>query len=177
MLFNDRNEGEIHKSVASLVTISTPHEGTPFADWGLSRFPALPGIFARIGLELNGLKDLRTDVCKKFNNDPLVKAFELECESAIQFRTYAGEQTFWGVFCLLKGAFKIIQQKEGENDGLVSVRSAHWRDRYFQGTINHTDHLNELGWWDPDQFFAHESPNTLRTRIHAVYAGIASRLP
>jgi triacylglycerol lipase len=177
MLFNDRNEGEIHKRVASLITISTPHEGTPFADWGLARFPALPAIFRRIGLDLNGLKDLRTDVCRTFNNDPLVKAFELECESAIQFRTYAGMQTFWGVFSLLKGAFKIIQRKEGENDGLVSIRSARWRDRYFQGLINETDHLNELGWWDLDQLFAHESPHALRTRIHTFYAQIVSQLP
>jgi triacylglycerol lipase len=177
MLFNDRNDGGIHKSVASLITISTPHEGSPFADWGLARFPALPETFRRIGLDLNGLKDLRTDVCTNFNNDPLVKAFELECESAIQFRTYAGMQTFWGVFSILKGAFKIIQQKEGENDGLVSVCSARWRDRYFQEAINQTDHLNELGWWDPDQLFAHESPHALRTRIHAFYARIASQLP
>jgi triacylglycerol lipase len=177
MLFNDRNQGRIHECVASLVTISTPHEGTPFADWGLARFPSLPGIFRRIGLELHGLKDLRTDVCTRFNNDPAIKAFEMECESAIQFSTYAGTQTFWGVFSLLKGAFKIIQRKEGENDGLVSIRSARWRDRYFQETINETDHLNELGWWDPDQLFARESPHALRTRIHGPYARIASRLP
>jgi triacylglycerol lipase len=177
MLFNDRNEGRIHESVASLITISTPHEGTPFADWGLARFPSLPEIFRRIGVEVDGLRDLQTDVCTRFNNDPTVEAFEMECESAIQFRTYAGTQNFWGVFSLLKGAFRIIQRKEGENDGLVSVRSARWRDRYFQETINETDHLNELGWWDPDQLFAHESPSALRTRIHALYARIASRLP
>jgi triacylglycerol lipase len=177
MLFNDRNEGRIHESVASLITISTPHEGTPFADWGLARFPSLPEIFRRIGVAVDGLRDLQTDVCTRFNNDPTVEAFEMECESSIQFRTYAGSQNFWGVFSLLKGAFRIIQRKEGENDGLVSVRSARWRDRYFQETINETDHLNELGWWDPDQLFAHESPSALRTRIHALYARIASRLP
>ena len=177
MLFNDRNEGRIHESIASLTTISTPHEGSPFADWGLNYFPRLPETFRKIGLDLNGLKDLRTESCKRFNNDPAVKEFERECESAIQFRTYAGTQSFWGVFSLLKGAFKIIQRKEGENDGLVSVRSAHWRDTYFQETINETDHLNEIGWWDPDQLFAGESPRALRIRIHALYARMASVLP
>jgi triacylglycerol lipase len=177
MLFNDRNEGRIHERVASLITISTPHEGSPFADWALKHFPRLPETFRKIGLDLNGLKDLQTENCKRFNDDPAVKAFEAECESAIQFRTYAGKQTFWGVFSLLKGAFKIIQRKEGENDGLVSIRSARWHGKYFQETINETDHLNELGWWDPDQLFAHESPGALRTRIHALYARIASQLP
>jgi triacylglycerol lipase len=177
MLFNDRNEGKIHERVASLTTISAPHEGSPLADWTLKHFPRLPETFRKIGLDLNGLKDLQTENCKRFNDDPAVKAFEAECESAIQFHTYAGKQTFWGVFSLLKGAFKIIRRKEGENDGLVSIRSARWRDKYFQETINETDHLNELGWWDPDQLFAHESPRALRIRIHALYARIASQLP
>jgi triacylglycerol lipase len=177
MLFNDRNEERIHESVASLITISTPHEGTPFADWGLARFPSLPKVLKRIGMDVDGFRDLQTSVCTRFNNDPTVKAFEMECESAIKFRTYAGTQNFWAVFSLLKGAFGIIQPKEGENDGLVSVRSARWRDGYFQETINETDHLNELGWWDPDQIFARESPSALRTRIHALYARIASQLP
>ena len=145
MMFNDRNETKIHKSIASLTTISTPHEGSPLADWGLTHLPRLPETLLRIGLDVNGLTDLRTENCKRFNNDPAVIAFETECESETQFHTYAGTQSFWGVFSLLKGAFKIIQSKEGENDGLVSVRSARWRDRYFQTVINETDHLNEIG--------------------------------
>ncbi len=177
MLFNDRDQGKIHRSIASLTTISTPHEGSPFADWGMQYFPRLPAGLQKVGLDLSGLMDLRTESCKRFNNDPEVKTFEMECESAIQFRTYAGTQSFWGVFALLKGAFKIIQRQEGENDGLVSVRSARWRERYFQETINETDHLNEIGWWDPDQLFARESPRALRIRIHALYARIVSLLP
>lgn len=177
MLFNDREYGKIHHSVASLTTISTPHEGSPFADWVLERFLFLPAMFGTIGLDVTGLKDLRTAVCAKFNSDPTVEAFEAKCESEIQFRTYAGAQTFWGVFSLLKVAFKIIEHNEGENDGLVSIRSARWRGKYFQHAITQTDHLNELGWWDPDQLFAQESPHALRTRIHALYARIASELP
>ncbi len=177
MLFNDRNEGKIHQSVASLTTISTPHEGTPFADWALKYLPRLPERLQKIGFDINVLTDLQTESCRQFNNNPSVVAFELKSESDIQFRTYAGMQTFWGVFSLLKGAFKIIQSKEGENDGLISVRSARWRDRYFQGIINETDHLNEIGWWDPDQLLAGETPHALRIRIHALYAQIASQLP
>ena len=177
MMFHDRNETKIHRSIASLTTISTPHEGSPFADWGLTYLPRLPETLLRIGLNVNGLADLRTEDCKRFNNDPAVIAFEAECESQIQFRTYAGTQSFWGVFSLLKGAFKIIQSKEGENDGLVSVRSARWRNRYFQTVINETDHLNEIGWWDLDQLLIGESPRAFRSRIHALYQRIASQLP
>ena len=177
MLFNDRGQGKIHECIASLTTISTPHEGSPFADWGLEHFPLLPDAFQKIGLDISGLKDLRTEACKRFNNDPDVQAFETECEPSIQFRTYAGKQDFWGIFSLLKGPFRIVEQKEGENDGLVSVRSAQWRPNYFKEVLNETDHLNELGWWDPDQIAAGESPHALHTRIHQLYASIASQLP
>ena len=177
MLFNDRSQGKIHERIASLTTISTPHEGSPFADWGLEHFPLLPVVFQNIGLDVSGLKDLRTEACKRFNNDPDVQAFETECESTIHFRTYAGKQKFWGIFSLLKGPFRIIEKKEGENDGLVSVRSAQWRAKYFQEALDETDHLNELGWWDPDQIAVGESPRELRRRIHQLYAAIASQLP
>jgi len=177
MLFNDRAEGKIHERVASLTTISTPHEGSPFADWGLEHFPQLPNMFERIGLDVNGLKNLQTETCKQFNNDPEVKAFEAECEATIKFQTCAGKQGFWGIFSLLKGAFRIIEKKEGENDGLVSVRSAQWRPGYLKTILDDTDHLNELGWWDPDQIAAGESPAELYDRIHDVYASIALQLP
>ena len=177
MLFNDRGQGKIHARIASLTTISTPHEGSPFADWGLEHFPMLPEAFKKIGLDVSGLKDLRTEACKRFNNDPDLVKFETECESTIQFQSFAGKQDFWGIFSLLKGPFRIIERKEGENDGLVSVRSAQWRARYFKEVLNDTDHLNELGWWDPDQIAAGESPRELHRRIHELYATIAAQLP
>jgi len=177
MLFDDRGQGKIHERVASLTTISTPHEGSPFADWGLEHFPQLPNMFERIGLDVNGLKNLQTETCKQFNNNPEVKAFEAECEATIKFQTCAGKQGFWGIFSLLKGAFRIIEKNEGENDGLVSVRSAEWRPGYLKKVLDDTDHLNELGWWDPDQIAVGESPSELYNRMHDFYAAIASQLP
>ena len=177
MLFNDRGQGGIHESVASLTTIGTPHEGTSFADWALKYFPRLPAAFRKIGLDVDGLKNLQTEACRSFNDDPQVKAFETECESTIQFRTYAGKQDFWGIFFLLKGSYRIIEKAEGDNDGLVSVRSALWREKYFKEILTDTDHLNELGWWDPDQMAVNESPGSLRGRIHQLYLTIASQLP
>ena len=66
---------------------------------------------------------------------------------------------------------------EGENDGLVAVQSAKWRDEYFKDTIEECDHLNELGWWDHDQMWAGESPDELLARIHNLYASIVQDLP
>ena len=78
---------------------------------------------------------------------------------------------------MLKGPFRIIEEKEGENDGLVSVTSAKWRNEYFKGTLDNTDHLNELGWWDVAQLLEGESADELLKRIHSFYAEIANNLP
>ena len=177
MMFNDRSDGEIHQRVASLTTISTPHEGSPFADWGLDNLTLLHSLIQKLGVDLSALKDLRTDTCKTFNEHQDVKEFEMACKDTIKFRTYAGKQDFWGIFSGLKIPFEIIRKTEGENDGMVSVRSARWRDEYFKGTLDKTDHLNEMGWWAPDQLLANESPGDLLVRIHSFYAGIAGQLP
>jgi triacylglycerol lipase len=177
MMFNDRHHGNINEHIASLTTISTPHGGSPFADWGLDNLSRIPRLLKRIGLDLSAFKDLRTSVCKAFNERSDVLEFEKECRKKVVFQTFAGRQDFWGVFHLFKGAARIIEEKEGENDGLVSVQSAKWRHEYFRDILDHTDHLNELGWWDIDQWAEGESPEQLLTRIHEFYADIAKKLP
>jgi triacylglycerol lipase len=177
MLFNDRHRDKIHERVASLTTISTPHEGSPFADWGTENLPYVIPVAKKLGLDLDAIEDLKTDVCKAFNRDPQVVEFEKSLEGRIKFQTFAGRQSFWGIFDALKLPYYIIEKEEGENDGLVSVLSARWRQRYFQGTLDETDHLNELGWWDYGQFLDGESEGELLTRIHKLYADIAMGLP
>ena len=102
MLFNDRNLGEIHKQIASVTTVSTPHEGSPFADWGINNLPHVIPIAQRLGLDISALKDLRTDSCRQYNSNSEVNAFEQECEKNILFQTFAGKQDFWAVFDALK---------------------------------------------------------------------------
>ena len=177
MMFNDRNNGKIHERVASLTTISTPHWGSPFADWGLKNLSSIPTALKSIGLDVRAFEDLQTSKCRAFNENPAVVEFESNCESTIQFQTYAGKQNFWGIFNLLKGPARIIEDKEGDNDGLVSVTSAKWKEDYFKGTLKKTDHLNELGWWDISQLMDNESQDQLLERIHKFYAEVAAGLP
>ncbi|MEJ2164779.1 MAG: hypothetical protein P8X90_04560 [Desulfobacterales bacterium] len=177
MLFKYRYSDRLHECIASLTTVSTPHEGSPFADWGTDNLPHVIPIAQKLGLCLNGFCDLRTDRCLGFNNNPEVINFEKSCEKKIKFQTYAGNQKFWGVFDALKLSYYIIEKKEGDNDGLVSVKSAKWRDRYFRDMLDRCDHLNELGWWDPAQIYEGESEGELLKRIHNFYLGIARELP
>ncbi|MGD9369244.1 MAG: alpha/beta fold hydrolase [Desulfobacteraceae bacterium] len=177
MLFNDRHRGKIHERVASVTTISTPHWGSPFADWGIRHVGNTIPICGSLGLDINAFNDLTVEACTRFNQQPAVMDFEQACEASIQFQTYACRQAFLGVFGPLKLPFYYIEKQEGDNDGLVSVQSAKWRERYFKDTLERTDHINALGWWDLDQVWAWESAQELLTRIHGVYAGIARALP
>lgn len=177
MMFNDRNSGKIHRQIASLTTISTPHEGSPFADWGTDNLPKVIPVAQKLGLDIKAFNDLRTDRCKEFGQNPDVVEFEEACEDSIRFQTYAGRQDFWSVFNALKLSFYIIEKKESDNDGLVSVASAKWRERYFKGLLENADHLNELGWWDPAQMFSGESESQLLERIHDFYLEVAGNLP
>ena len=128
-------------------------------------------------MDLNALKDLRTDRCREFNVNPDVVEFEQACEENSVFQTYAGRQDFWSIFSALKLSFYIIEKKEGDNDGLVSVKSARWRDSYFKGILENADHLNELGWWDPAQMICGESERDLQERIHRFYLDVSKDLP
>jgi triacylglycerol lipase len=177
MLFNDRNAGKIHRHIASLTTISTPHKGSPFADWGTDNLPYVIPVAQKLGLDLTGLTDLRTDRCGEFNSNPEAVEFEQDCEETILFQTYAGRSDFWSVFDALKLPFYIIEKAEADNDGLVSVASAKWREKYFKGVLENTDHLNELGWWDPAQIYCGESEGELRERIHRFYLDVSEDLP
>ena len=177
MIFNDRYSGKIHKQIASLTTISTPHQGSPFADWGTDNLPHVIPVAQKLGLDLNAMMDLRTDRCKELNSNAEVVEFEQNCEKNILFQTFAGRQDFWSIFDALKLSFYIIEKKEGANDGLVSVESAKWRDRYFKSVLENTDHLKELGWWDQAQMFCRESESDLRERMHRFYLDVSTDLP
>ena len=177
MLFNDRRQGQIHKRIASLTTISTPHWGSPFADWGIHNLSYVIPIAGKIGLDLEAFKNLTVKECNRFNQMQTVIDFENDCAATIKFQTYAGRQNFWRVFGPLKLSFYIIEKKEGDNDGLVSVQSAKWQESYFKGVIEDADHFNELGWWDSGQLMGPENEAGLVKRIHAKYAEIAADLP
>ena len=177
MLYNDRNKGRIHERIASITTISTPHEGSPFADWGVKNLGALIPLAAKIKLDIRAFPDLTTDACRRFNETAEVIEFEDKISQTIQIFTYAGRQNYRGVVSILKPSYRIIHKLEGENDGLVSVKSAKWRDAFFQSILDNTDHLNELGWWDFDQLVEGESPTALSKRIKTFYLGVAKKLP
>jgi len=175
MMFDDCNAGKIHERIASLTTISTPHEGSPAADWMLKNLFEVPHILKDLGIAAEGLRDLGVAECARFNDDPKVQAFENLLLGRVT--TYAGQSSLLSTIGVLKPFYMLIKQQEGPNDGLVSVQSARWRKRDNTGVWSRTDHLNELGHWDFDQITSGESQSELLARIQASYIAIAQSLP
>lgn len=101
----------------SLTTIGTPHRGSSFADWGWQRLSRhlIPSM-RWIGMPHEAFIDLRTDSCLRFNEDvPGVRNLSVagKCE-----RPWIGPECQF--------PFRKVNQREGPNDGVVSVASASW---------------------------------------------------
>ena len=157
--------------VATLATIGTPHLGTSYADWGLARMGSIVAWLGRIGLDISGFRDLTRARCRAFNDR--VEEFELGC--GVRYLTYAGSETEARTFAPLRRSWSIVHAAEGENDGLVSVESAAWRDEFFAGTFR-GDHLNETGWWDVTAPMSLRAIREFEERVLAFYLGIAAAL-
>ncbi|CAE6452686.1 unnamed protein product [Rhizoctonia solani] len=163
--------------VLSLTTIATPHRGSAFADFFLStlgrqNIPGFVSLMEKLpigGGDGKAFESLTLDSMRQFNeetpDDPNVHYFSW------------GSKFEPGVLDALGFGFshKIIMQKEGPNDGLVSVKSARWGT--YLGTLDGVNHLELVGW-------VNEARNTITEwmggeanfRPATFYLGVANHL-
>ena len=160
MLLDGRDDG-LHERVASLTTLGTPHRGSPVADLVVRRLPWL----LRVG---EGVGDLTTEACAALN----AESEEFEGSCGVRMRAWAGAQPFRRIMWPLVPAWLVVRVMEGQNDGLVSVKSAMWSEDRFAGTVD-ADHFNLCGWWDPAERVGREETEA---RLRGLYLGIAEEL-
>lgn len=123
--------------VRSVTTVGTPHRGTSFADWGVARLGRwLLPLFRWLGVSADAFFDLRTDACRRFNED-------VTDVPGVRYFAVAGvcEKPWLGPEWLLPS--RIVNRTEGANDGVVSVASATWGEHT---DVWHGDHLNLVNW-------------------------------
>ncbi|WWC68777.1 uncharacterized protein I206_102712 [Kwoniella pini CBS 10737] len=130
----------------SLTTISTPHRGSPFADYvidnviGRDRFPTMLSLIENLGLPHTGdgtaFSALGTHSMKEFNAQVLDK-------EDVNYYSW-GASCEPGFFDTFRWPHSVILSKEGPNDGLVSVHSAMWGE--YRGTLVGVNHLDLVGW-------------------------------
>ena len=142
----------LHEVIATLVTVATPHRGTVVADILLNQPERLRQWIVDLAnwVGANALDDASADmlqalteltpthVCETFN--PTAPD-----HPAVRYWSYAGRSgkgTNRPIHPFLKLSNAWIYQREGLNDGLVSVESAQWT--HFLGTLD-ADHTQQVG--------------------------------
>ncbi len=161
----------MEERIVSLTTIGTPHLGSSYADIGVRKNMWLIKLSGRIGLSLEGFKDLTRAACMERNQ--ILADFEKN--NGVKYQTIAGVQPLERTSWPLRHAHKIIRDIEGENDGLVSLKSAAWNDAYFVRKID-ADHLNQIGWWNKGQAQAGLDRKAFQKKIQQIYLDIAEIL-
>jgi triacylglycerol lipase len=157
--------------VASLTTIGTPHLGTAYADLGLRKYGFLIQAARPLGLDLTGFRSLSRERCAAFNRT----LEDFEEHNGVHYQTLAGVQPFHRIFRFFRFSYRVIQRAEGENDGLVSLRSALWKEKYLLGLMD-ADHINQIGWWDRSESQTGVSREDFEQGIREVYLRIARTL-
>ncbi len=124
--------------VAALVTLSTPHRGSPYADWCLRNLGKRMGglkLIKFLGLDLKAIRDLTTDECAKFND-------EIEDSRHVRYFSISGARRWNHLAPIFLHSQKIIADIDGPNDGMVSVRSATWGEHLQTWPCDHLHRVN-----------------------------------
>lgn len=131
--------------VKSLITVATPHHGSPFADYlidgiGPHYLPRLYDLWERTtGWEPSAFAQLTTKyMAEEFNvktpDDPTVRYFSYG--AMVKDRP--------PLLSPFRHSHWVIQGREGPNDGLVSVESSKWGT--YKGTLLGVNHLDLINW-------------------------------
>ncbi|BFZ53357.1 lipase 2 [Savitreella phatthalungensis] len=149
--------GEV--DVVSVTTVSTPHHGSPFADYcaarlGRKRLPRIYHALDRLGVDLGALEQLTTYYLdREFNPSTPDRA------GCRYFSYGAYFRPSW--LSAFRSPWRVIHREDGPNDGLVSVKSARWGT--YKGTISDANHLDIINManrieWAIYSLFLQEEP-------------------
>ena len=129
---------DMARQVRSLVTIGTPHRGSPVADWAVGQAQKT-GVFKLIEIspvDQQAFLDLRAQECAAFNT-------ATPDAPSVRYFSVAGDATRERLFLPLRFCYDIVREREGANDGLVSATSAAWGERQI---VWAADHVQQIGW-------------------------------
>jgi triacylglycerol lipase len=130
---------KLSKRIASIITVGTPHRGTPLADFGSGLWlvaPATKLLMDKGGFDAHGLLELTTERMKRFND-------EVPDQEGVFYGAWLAKATFRTLNPLLLPTWQMLKLKAGDNDGLVPVSSQSWG--VTCGNIE-ADHWGQVGW-------------------------------
>ena len=110
--------------VLTLTTIGTPHRGSSFADWGIDRFERIvKPVLDTLGMPYQAIYDLTQSRCIDFN------ASVLDAPS-VRYFSVGGRHDGHFLHPEWLLPFSIVTEREGDNDGIVSVASASYGESF-----------------------------------------------
>ena len=123
--------------VAALLTVTTPHRGTSFADFSVLHLGRLGAIrlLTSIGLDVQAANDLTTRSCARFNE-------EVPDSPKVKYFSTSAARPWHLVPPFALPSYKVIYDAEGDNDGLVSVKSSTWGTHLGVWPADHWHTLN-----------------------------------
>jgi triacylglycerol lipase len=117
------------RRVKSLLTVSTPHRGSPLAQWFLEAKGPVPAWIRHIGHPALG--ELTPAACE---------AIQIPDRPDVAYSSYASHRPLEELPFWLRPYGRVMRE---DNDGMVPVASAGWGK--FRGTLR-ADHIELLGW-------------------------------
>ena len=124
--------------VAALLTVTTPHRGSPYADWCILNLGTRLGglrLMNMIGLDVRAVSDLTTASCRRFNR-------EVKNAPGVQYFSVSASRPWQRVPPWAIHSHRVITAKEGDNDALVSVTSATWGQHLGTWPADHWHTIN-----------------------------------
>jgi triacylglycerol lipase len=135
--------------VLSLTTIATPHHGSPIANAVVKATePGLTRLLGSLGVNVKATLDLTTEACEQRNSEVLDEAGVAYFSIAGQYKPGKTFIVFGKSRGLLGALYDLIEETEGDNDGVVSVQSAMMTDRPAWTHLDtwNVNHLREINW-------------------------------
>lgn len=123
------------RRVKAVVTVGTPHRGSPLAVRTLADKGAL-ATYARWRGWRPALHDLTPSSLGRFNE-------EVRDRPDVRYLSFAGARPADETPLWARRFVRAVAEAEGDNDGQVSVASARWGD--FRGVVR-ADHWELIGW-------------------------------
>ena len=124
--------------VAALVTVCTPHRGSPYADWAMKNVGDRLGgrrLVTLMDWDMNALNDLTLARCAEFN-------LATPDVAGVRYYSISGARPWHRVPAFYYHSHKLITEAEGENDGVVSVSSAKWGEHLGTWPVDHLHAVN-----------------------------------
>jgi triacylglycerol lipase len=130
----------LSKRVRALVTVGTPHRGTPLADLAIGGGPIdwARRVVRAVGVPLDALDWLGTTALDRFNRD-------VPDAPGVRYACVVGgiRLTTTPVALALLPAHAYLRRVAGANDGLVPIASQYWGETLAE---IEADHFAQIGW-------------------------------